>query len=246
MACDMWRDINEKHADVIQFLNADPLRNTLDVTIDNSVQIDVIRKAQKLQGGEWVDMIQEQSVNSETHRVNELKTKEYLEQEYQKELKRVAERERQEEENERLARELARKFSHEEAGVEKRQQNMQSNNNNNTLEFSEEEKEEEPLVTKVQDDKDLFDLEAWLQNNPDIRKQHEEAERRLEQMRKDEEIARKLEHLNRDIGQPQLRNRSPFRDYSTPPSPPSSRKRKRCSFVSEKKKKKKKRKTPKK
>lgn len=220
-ACKIWKEINEdkKYKDAIDFLNEDSDKHCHNVTIDNSVSIDVIRDAKQMKGGEWVTLIQDQSANSEKHREAEIKTKAFLENEYKRELKREEERKKQELESEKLARELAKQFENESSGESEQNETL-------VRVLSQQGSDEEETKEVI-----AFDLQAWLKDNPDILRENEEAERRRKQLEKDEELARKLKEIE---SEPQLRS-----SQSTPPSSNSERKRKRLSFVSSSQKKKK-------
>ena len=240
-ACKVWKEINEnkKYKNAIDFLNENPTSHCHNITIDNSVSIDVIRDAKQMKEGEWVALIQDQSANSEKHREAELKTKLFLDREYKRELKMAEERRKAELESEKLARELAKQFESESRHIRRTSDKDDESNalaKSLSQQFSDEDEE-----------KVGFDLKKWLKENPEILRENQEAEKRREQMRKDEELARKLKRLEDEEEEAKHSELSSSpSSQSTPPSSDNSRKRKRTSsFVSSGEKTKRRRRTEK-
>lgn len=179
---------------MLDFLNEDPIHHTLDVSIANSVSAVKVRQAQEAERGTLAHELQVMSAAS--HVEEEEKSRAFLEKELTSQRERALERERREAEDAEIAKRLAEQFA---AETETASPSMSTPSTSTT--------------TLAVDP-----LEAFFRDNPDARKEHEESQRRLkertEQMKRDEEYAKKLrdemkaQTSPRNSSVPRLRDRT--------------------------------------
>jgi len=183
--CTLWREILTHYRPQIDFLNADPNRHFHDITLDDGVALDKLRRAQEAAPGDLMNELQ--AMGAKKHRDEEKLSEAYLRKIERDRIAAIEARKKQEEEDRAFAKKMQDSFE------------SQKHSHNDAVSCTKKRRrgsEYDRSVALTREEQERASLEAFFRNNPEVRREHENAIRREKerrtQLEKDEAFAREL------------------------------------------------------